>query len=101
MKSEQCHFVVRGTTPPTIEVDSCAAAVYIRFKKTPVAKTVDQDCESMHVAVDLDERGEVVGIEAVGIREFSLGMILKKAFVEAPKLDFSRACYIPAGLAVA
>ncbi len=98
MSTERHRFIVKGRPPTTIEVDSRAAAVYVRFKKAAVARTVPQTCSHMHVAVDLDAKGEVVGIEAVGITQFSLNLILEKASVRAPQVDFSRARYIPTEL---
>ncbi len=99
MKTERHQFIVKDASPPTIEVDTEASAVYIRFKRTAVAKTVPQESEGMHIAVDLDAKGEVVGIEAIGFKQFSLEFLLKAACVKAPKLDFSRAQYVPAELA--
>jgi len=95
MKAEQHQFLIKGTTPPTIEVDTKGSSVYVRFKRCAVAKTVPQESDRMHVAVDLDSKGEVVGIEAVGITQFSLQLLFKLASVKAPDLDFSRARYSP------
>jgi uncharacterized protein YuzE len=96
MRVERHRFLVRAATPPIIEVDSQAEAIYIRFKKTAVAKTVSRPCQSMHLAVDLDSDGDVIGIEAVGVKQFTMQSILKKASVDAPDIDYSRARYIPA-----
>jgi uncharacterized protein YuzE len=96
MSDEHHTFFVKTAAPPSIEVDTQAASVYVRFKKASVAKTVPQPCESMHLAVDLDSHGEVIGIEAVGLTGFSIHSIMEKASVQAPKIDFSRARYVPA-----
>ena len=93
MKTEQHRFIVKSTTPPVIEVDSQARAVYVRFKRAMVAKTIPQESEHMAVAVDLDSRGEVIGIEAVGLQQFTLRAIMKMASVKVPNMDFSRAQY--------
>jgi uncharacterized protein YuzE len=95
MRIERHRFLVRTSSPPTIEVDTQAEAIYIRFKKTTVAKTISRPCQTVHLAVDLDSEGEVIGIEAVGIKQFSMQGILKKASVDAPNLDYSRARYVP------
>jgi uncharacterized protein YuzE len=71
MKTEHHILIVTGNAPPTIEVDREAAAVYVRFKKAPVARTVTRPCPSMNIAIDLDAKGAVIGIEAVGLTEFS------------------------------
>jgi uncharacterized protein YuzE len=90
MKTEQHRFIVKSSTPPTVEVDSQARAVYVRFNRAAVAKTVSQKAEHSHIAIDLDSKGAVVGIEAVGISTFTLRAILKMASVKAPNMDFSR-----------
>ena len=95
MSIEQHHFTIRSATPPVIEVDSIAKAVYVRFKKASVVKTISQEAEHMHIAVDIDSKGEVVGIEAVGITQFTLRGLLQMACVKAPTMDYSRAKYSP------
>ena len=84
--------------PPSVEVDTEAAAVYVRFKRAKVARTIARPAANMHLAVDIDKNGEVIGVEAVGIREVQIGRILKMAAVSAPNVDFAEARYIPAGL---
>jgi len=104
MSSERHSFFVRSTRPPTVEFDSQTPAVYVRFKKASVAKTVPLPCEAMHLAIDLDSRGEVIGLEVVGMDEFSMRsiqLILKKASVGTPNMDFSRARFVPAKLVAA
>ena len=98
MKTERQTFMVKGAPATTIEVDTQVNAVYVRFKRAAVARTVARPSSMMHLAVDLDSRGEVIGIEAVGIKEFSLSFILHKASVKAPNVDVSRARYVPAQL---
>jgi uncharacterized protein YuzE len=95
MKTERHGFIVRTKSPLTIEVDSSVQAVYVRFKRTPVAKTIPQAAEHCQIAIDLDADGDVIGIEAVGVTHFSLHALLKMASVEAPNTDFSRAEYAP------
>jgi|SRR5579862_8131054 len=101
MKTELHHFVVKSSAPPTVEVDAEAESVYVRFKKGHVARTVTQPCENMHIAIDLNAHNEVLGIEAVGLTTFSIHLILQKASVKAPSLDFSRAKYVRTDLAAA
>ena len=95
MNTEQHRFIVKSSTPPTVEVDSQARAVYVRFKRAKVKKTIPQKAELSHIAIDLDAKGEVIGIEAVGITNFTLHALLKMASVKAPNLDFSRTKYRP------
>jgi uncharacterized protein YuzE len=101
MKTEKHIFFVKSQKPPIVEIDSQAASVYVRFKSGKIAKTVAQPCETMHVAVDLDSDGDVIGVEAVGITEFTIQFILKQASVKAPAIAVSRARYVPAELVCA
>ncbi len=71
-------------------------AVYVRFKQARVAKTVPQNADHCHMAIDLDSKNDVIGIEAVGVTSFSLHALLRMASVKAPEnMDFSRAEYSP------
>lgn len=102
MKTESHSFFIKSSSPPSVEVDSSVRAVYVRFKKTAVAKTVPQHSEHCHIAIDLDSKGEVVGIEALGITQFNLHALLKMASVKAPaNMDFSRTNYSPTECAMA
>ena len=91
MKSERQTFVVHSSQAPVVEFDPEAGAVSVRFKRARVARTVSRPARTMHLAVDLDAQGEVVGIEAVGLDEFRFGRLLRMADVQAPDVDFSEA----------
>lgn len=93
MKTETHHFVVHDSPTPMVEVDQECGAVYVRFRRSKVVKTVTRPSRNLHIAVDLDAQRQVVGIEAVGVDAFSVGSILRMARVEAPSLDFSRVRY--------
>jgi len=71
-------------TPPTVEIDASVASVYVRFHKARIAKTIRHQPAWPIVTVDLDKNGEVVGVEFVGIRDFSIHQLLRKAAVHAP-----------------
>ena len=101
MNNELHRFSIKSSSPPSVEIDTQASAVYVRFKKSAVAKTVSQPGELIHVAIDLDAKGEVVGIEAVGAKQFNIEVIMKRAGVEAPKSLVAKTRYVPVELAVA
>jgi uncharacterized protein YuzE len=66
-KRQTTHvFLVKSKTPPIVELDVESQAAYVRFKKGVVARTVTHPDEHLHVAVDVDKSGEVIGIELVG-----------------------------------
>ena len=100
MRRELHVIQVRSQRAPSVEIDTQASAVYVRFKKTAVAKTVQQATDLMHLAIDFDAKGDVVGIEAVGMDTFNIESIMKQARVEAPKSLVARTRYVPADLAV-
>lgn len=89
------HLIVQSSTAPVVEWDSASGAVYIRFKRTKVVRTLDREPPGHIVTVDIDRAGDVVGIEALFIDELEISKILKKASVQAPKVDFSRARFRP------
>lgn len=94
MTVERHSFTLRTANPPTIEWDSEADALYVRFSRRSVARTVDQNAQKMNIAIDLDAQGQVVGIEAIGMTSFTLRQILQAAKVEAPKVDLSEARFV-------
>ena len=95
------NFTVRGSNPPTIEIDSLASAIYIRFKHAPVARSIDQQSPDRTIVLDLDKDGEVIGIEAVGPLDVSLNSILEAAKVQAPGIDFMDASLKASNMALA
>jgi uncharacterized protein YuzE len=93
MKTRHDVFLIESSTPPTVEVDFDAAGVYVRFRRSKVARTIVRTAGRCIVTVDLDRAGNVVGVEAIGETEVQIGRILKHAAVEAPNVDFSRVRY--------
>jgi uncharacterized protein YuzE len=93
MKARHDVLLVESSTPPTVEVDFDAAAVYVRFRRSKVARTIVRPSGRCIVTVDLDKAGNVVGVEAIGETEVQIGRILRLASVEAPNVDFSRVRY--------
>jgi uncharacterized protein YuzE len=101
MLAPNCIFqmkplLIRSSNPPIVEIDTAARAAYIRFKTSKVAKTISEDTTGPVVAIDLDENGEVVGVELVGVGEFTLRVLLRIARVKAPNIALDRAKYVPA-----
>ena len=69
--------------PPTVEVAVAASALYIRFNRGKVARTVRHESKWPLVTVDLDADGEVLGVEGVGVTEFGLLDLLKRANIQS------------------
>ena len=99
MKTES-HYINVGTAKaPTVEIDTEADAVYVRFKRTKICRTLNRPARSMHIAIDLDAKDEVVGLEVIGAKEYSVTRVLHLAHVRAPQDLLNRVRYIPAALA--
>jgi len=78
-----------------VEFDGSIGTWYVRFSKRKVARTLSEDKPGVVVAIDLDDRNEVVGVELIGVKEFTIGMLQKFAKVEAPNIDFKRTRFVP------
>ena len=83
------------TKAPVIEFDQSVGAWYLRFRDTKVAKTISEDKPGYVAAIDLDAHNRVVGLELIGVREFTISW-LKKAAVDVSRIDFDNAIFVPA-----
>lgn len=95
MKTETQKFVVKSSRPPSVEFDPEAMAVYVRYKAGKVARTVERPSSMMHLAIDLNAKGEVLGIEGIGMTELVIEQLLQAARVETPHVDYSAARFVP------
>jgi hypothetical protein len=82
--------------PMVIEIDPSCHAVYVRFRKTRVHRTVSDSKRGSIMAIDLDVKGRVVGIELVGIANFSVNAIRRRLPERFKDLDLDRAEFMPA-----
>lgn len=93
------HLVkLKSEKPPVVELDSEALAAYVRFSSKKVARTAPVTTEGCIVTIDFDSAGEVVGVELVGVREFGIAQLLKKAGLPFSKQIAEEARYVPANL---
>ena len=98
------QFSGRGTNKsPTIEFDLSVRAWYIRFRNAKVAKTISEDKPGVVAAIDLDANNQVIGLELIGVRNFSITWLKKfsQEFepIDISKVDFERSVFVPAGAA--
>jgi uncharacterized protein YuzE len=63
----------------TVEIDSEVGAAYVRLKDGKVARTVVHRDDGPIVTIDLDSDGNVLGIEFIGVDDFTIDSLLKKA----------------------
>ncbi|MDB6128672.1 MAG: hypothetical protein JWM35_2568 [Verrucomicrobia bacterium] len=73
---------VTSKNPPIVELDSSAHAAYVRFSNAVVKETHMVDVDHCLVTIDTDKAGNVIGIELLGVAEFGIEGLLKKAGVE-------------------
>jgi uncharacterized protein YuzE len=91
-------ITVSTKRPPIVELDSSAHAAYVRFTKKRVAETKIVSEDRHIVTIDLDSSGDVIGVEIVGVAEFSASSLLKLAGIAVPKALLAETSYIPAQL---
>ena len=97
MKTNHADIImVKCKTPPTVEIDTGASAAYVRFKRTKIARTLRHSTKWPIVTIDVDARGQVVGVELVGVKKFNLGYLLEQASVKATSEALDRVNYVSA-----
>lgn len=95
MKKMEQRITVRSDRTPRIEIDPRVKAAYIRFSDAPVAKTRTLDRDGCLVTADLDEAGEIVGIELIGV-EFSVKAFRNAIPIDIPSEVMEGATWMPA-----
>ena|SRR2546425_4839541 len=97
MKAKHTNILfIRSKMPPTVEIDTEASAAYVRFKRTKVTRTFRHGSKWPLITIDLDQGGEVVGVEFVGVKKFNAGYLLQGVPIKAPAQTIARATYISA-----
>jgi uncharacterized protein YuzE len=92
-------FVIPITKPPAVEIDTEAAAAYIRLRDTKVIATKPFGSEKDLVTLDFDVDENVVGIEVIGQHEFSIRELIKEVPVETSDAVLNQTRYVSADLA--
>jgi uncharacterized protein YuzE len=94
-------FAVSSRRPPVVEIDTEATAAYIRFGAGKVARTQPFATTDNFFNVDFDRAGRIVGIEVIGLKEFSIARVLRDSplKIDIDEESLSRARYVSADLA--
>lgn len=103
MKTERHIIKIHSKTTPVVELDSAASAAYIRFSRHKVARTEVLVSRKSTVTVDFDAADEPIGIELVGVKEFTLASLLESCGIELKpqrRNSIGNARYIRAGARV-
>ena len=98
MKTNPTKPILLGKSklPLTVEIDTEASAAYVRFRRAKVARTVRHKSKWPIVTIDLDARGQVIGIEFVGVKKFNVNYLLKQVPLKTPPQSVSLANYVSA-----
>src|SRR3954467_8139315 len=88
-------FHIQSNEPPTVEIGSTSRSAYVRFRRAKIAKTTPLPGGGI-VNVDLDKDGRVIGIEFLGVREFNISLLLKRAPTVQADVPIDRARYVAA-----
>lgn len=92
MSGHKHFFIVHSKEAPFITIDRDVDAIYVYFKRhAKVAKTIEREAKDCIINVDLDNQGEVIGIELIGITDFQISQMLKRARVRAPSINWEEA----------
>ena len=81
--------IIRTQKPPKyIDFDSDVGAVYVYYKNRST-KVAETQSLSDYVNIDFDSKGELIGIEVIGISQISLKEIQNKVsrFIKIKDLD--------------
>lgn len=93
---ESLQLRIRTKIAPVVQLTGEGRSVYVRFQPgRKVCRTVTRS-EWPLVNVDLAADDSVVGVEAVGMQEFTVMHVLDAARVHAPKWLLSRTRYLAA-----
>ena len=97
IKNHNSIIRVESKNAPVVEFDSAAHAAYVRFSTDKVRRTLVVDVQRCLVTVDLNQSGDVVGIELIGVPEFSINKLIEKAGVRGVTREMIRNTrYVPA-----
>lgn len=72
MNKEINLIQVSAKNPPVITLDSETKAVYIKFSKNKIVKTLDDSANGAIITIDLDAKNNVVGVELIGVKRFTI-----------------------------
>ena len=92
------RILMRSTTAPTLEIDPSSRAVYIRFSRAKVHKTIAEENTRPGVLItsDVDARNNLIGVEILGVKEFSVKVIRRVLPEPLRHIDLESARFVPA-----
>jgi len=95
-KTKRVRFDFQAKGSPVVEMDTEAGAAYVRFNRNPVAKTVVVEDEGFIITTDCDADGDVIGVEIIGVDEFTIDRLAELGHFEVPDSVAKRTKYVSA-----
>jgi uncharacterized protein YuzE len=92
----EINSITIDQVPKVIEIDPSCHSVYVRFKTTKIHRTISEPKPGAMMAIDLDARGKVIGIELIGVANFSIAAILRRLPPQFRNLNLERTGFMPA-----
>jgi len=97
LHTKRVNLTVPSGVRPTIEFDHSVMAWYVRFRKAKVAKTISDNSPGPIHTIDLDEHNKVIGVEILGVPEFTIESVRKIRSLDTSKVNFDKARCVQAG----
>jgi uncharacterized protein YuzE len=94
--SELNRLMLKTRAAPVVEIDPACHAVYVRFSSARVHKTLSDNRGAAVLAVDVDAKGQIIGIELVGVQNISIAAIRQALPDQFKAIDFERASFTTA-----
>ena len=86
--------------PPQVEIDTTCKSAYIKFRNLKIKRTENITSDKTIANIDFSYKGEVVGVELIGVENFNLEFLFKIAKIQVPaglrRSAIVRACPVPA-----
>ena len=83
--AKMTELKINSEEPPVIERPENTSETYIWInRKGKVAKTINRSSWPL-VNIDYDEKGNLIGIEVIGLQKLDFATLLKKLNIHAPQ----------------
>jgi uncharacterized protein YuzE len=76
------NIEVESDSMPVVELDTEAQAAYVRFREGKVVRSQEVETTSAVVTLDLDQADQIIGVELIGVKDFTVYSLLKAAHLE-------------------
>jgi uncharacterized protein YuzE len=92
----EINSITIDQVPTVIEIDPSCHSVYVRFKRAKIHRTISESKPGAMMAIDLDARGKVIGIELIGVANISVSGILRRLPPQFRNMNLDHTRFMPA-----